>query len=129
MALDTSRLMTEAPKPPTLSDLDARLRACRRRRTEDEVRRFHRRIVLPSGMLDFSSRVGNDLIAAVMISIAFGAAIDAAFDSWPWGMVGLFLLGAAAAVRNVHQTACRMAETEGGEPAGPVPPQQITQRG
>lgn len=113
--------MSQTPEPLTLSSLDARLRAWRARKTEDEVRRFHRRIVLPAGMLDFASRVGNDLIAALLISVAFGAAIDAAFDTWPWGIVGVFLLGAAAAARTVHQTASRVAET------GTAP--QITRRG
>jgi len=121
--------MSDTPEPLTLSALDARLRAWRARQTEDEVRRFHRRLILPAGTLEFASRVGNDLIAALLISIAFGAGIDAAFDTWPWGIVGLFLFGAAAAVRNVHQTASRMADTEAPDSARPEPAQQITQRG
>jgi F0F1-type ATP synthase assembly protein I len=108
--------MRENPQQPTLSDLDARLLAIQERQKADEVRRFHRRLILPKGTLEFSSRVFNDLIAAVLISISIGAAIDAAFDSWPWGTLGLFLLGAAAAVRNVYQTANKMADTEA--PAG-----------
>ena len=108
--------MNDAPTLPTLADIDARLQARRRRQDEEDARRFHRRIVLPGSVIEFASRIFNDLVAAVLIAIAIGAAIDGAFDSWPWGIVGMFLLGAVAAVRNVHQTANKMADHEAAQP-------------
>lgn len=102
--------MAETSRSPTLTELDARLDAHERRRAEEQASRLERRIVLPASTYQFASRVVYDMIAAVLISIAFGAAIDAAFDTWPWGILALFLLGAAAAVRSVYQTANRMAD-------------------
>ena len=105
-------------RPPTLTDLDARLAAHRRQQAEEEARRTHRRFLVPRSTLDLASRVLNDLIAAVLIAVAFGVTIDSIFNSWPWGIIGMFLLGGAAAVRNVYQTASRMAD----DGTAPVPP-------
>ena len=115
--------MSDAQTSPTLADIDARLRAQRQRQSEDHARRFHRRLVLPGSVVEFASRVFNDLIAALLIAISIGAAIDGAFDTWPWGILGMFLLGAAAAVRNVYQTASKMSDLEAAEPA-----KEITRR-
>ena len=115
--------MSDAQTSPTLADIDARLRAQRQRQSEDHARRFHRRLVLPGSVVEFASRVFNDLVAAILIAISIGAAIDGAFDTWPWGIVGMFLLGAAAAVRNVYQTASKMSDLEAAEPA-----KEITRR-
>ena len=115
--------MSDAHSSVTLADIDARLHAQRQRQAEDHARRFHRRLVLPGSVVEFAARVFNDLIAAVLIAIAIGAAIDGAFDTWPWGILGMFLLGAVAAVRNVYQTANKMSDLEAAEPA-----QKITKR-
>ncbi len=112
--------MKKTPPSTTLPDLDARLAAYRKRQAEEEAGRFHRRFVVPGSMFEFSTRVVNDLIAAILISVAFGATIDSAFNSWPWGIVGMFLLGAAAAVRNLYQTAGRMADLEAAHVAETV---------
>ncbi len=130
--------MNQMPSTPTLPQLDTRLAAYRKRQADEQARRFHRRFIVPGSVIEFSSRVFNDLVAAILISIAFGATIDSVFNSWPWGIVGMFLLGAAAAVRNVYQTASRMAEQETKEAVaqgpGPAPDaapsaQPITERG
>jgi len=130
--------MNQIPSTPALRDLDARLVAYRKRQEEVEARQFHRRFAVPGSAYEFSGRVFNDLVAAILISIAFGATIDSVFNSWPWGLVGMFLLGVVAAVRNVYQTASRMAACETGETvardAGPAPDaaqsaQPITERG
>jgi ATP synthase protein I len=99
-------------RPPTLPELDARLAAHRKRQAEEEAKRLHRRFLVPRSTLDFASRVMNDLIAAILITVAFGVTIDSIFDSWPWGIIGMFVLGSAAAIRNVYQTASRMADEE-----------------
>ena len=113
--------MNQTQTPVTLPELDARLRAYRARQAIDTVQRFQRRIILPDNTLQFASRALNDLIAALLISIAVGAAIDAAFDTWPWGITGMFVLGAAAAARNLYQTATRMAESEDADAGQPEP--------
>jgi F0F1-type ATP synthase assembly protein I len=119
--------MNQTPSSPTLPDLDARLAAYRKRQAEEDARRRHPRFIIPGSVIEFSGRVFNDLVAAILISIAFGATIDSVFGSWPWGFLGMFLLGAAAAVRNVYQTASRMAERETKDAAASAQP--ITERG
>ena len=109
--------MSDAQSSLDLTDIDARLRAQRRRMDEDHARRFHRRVVLPGSVFEFAGRVCNDLIAALLIAIAVGVGIDGAFGTWPWGILGMFLLGAAAAVRNVYQTADKMSNLEANQPA------------
>ena len=102
--------MAGTPRSPTLAELDRRLDARLRRQAAEQERQFERQEVLPASTFQFASRVVYDLIAAVMISVAFGAAIDAAFDTWPWAILALFLLGMAAAVRTVYRTANRMVD-------------------
>ncbi|MEI8394966.1 MAG: AtpZ/AtpI family protein [Rhodospirillaceae bacterium] len=94
----------------TLDDLDRRLAVANNRAKSQEGSRFHRRFVLPEGTVQFASRAGNDLIAAALIAIAFGAAIDASFSTWPLGTFVMFAFGAVAAVRNVYRTARQMAD-------------------
>ena len=108
--------MSDAQSSPTLAEIDARLEAQRRRQEEEHARRYHRRVALPGSIPEFATRVFNDLIAALLIALAIGAAIDAAFNTWPWGILGMFLLGVVAAVRNVYQTAGRMSEPEAAQP-------------
>ncbi len=105
--------------PVTLSELDVRLAAFRKRQAEEESKQVHRRFMVPRSTLDFASRVLNDLIAAVLIAVAFGVTIDSIFDSWPWGIVSMFVLGTAAAIRNVYQTASRMADDDSGRAPQP----------
>ena len=107
--------MSAAERSITLSELDKRLRAHRQKTTESETNRFQRKFFLPTSTMAFASRVLNDLVAALLIGVAFGAAFDAAFNSWPWGCVTLFLLGSVAAVRNVYQTANKMADVDASQ--------------
>ncbi len=121
--------MNQTRPPLTLSELDARLAAHRKRQAEDEAKRLHRRFLVPRSTLDLASRVMNDLIAAILITVAFGVTIDSIFDSWPWGIVSMFVLGTAAAIRNVYQTASRMADEDSGRappPEAPPEPNAIT---
>jgi F0F1-type ATP synthase assembly protein I len=118
--------MNDRP-PVSLSELDARLSAYRKQQAEEEARRVHHRFLVPRSTLDLASRVLNDLIAAVLIAIAFGVTIDSVFDSWPWGIVSMFVLGGAAAIRNVYQTASRMANDDSERPPqSEAPPNQET---
>ncbi|MEI6559290.1 MAG: AtpZ/AtpI family protein [Rhodospirillaceae bacterium] len=111
--------MNGPDQPVTLTDIDRRLRAQRRQRDESLARRFHKRIVLPGTMLQLASRASNDVIAAFLISIAFGAGLDGLFNTSPWGIVVMFTFGVVAAIRNVYQTATRAAEAEDEAPGTP----------
>ena len=56
-------------------------------------------------------RLGTELMVAVLVGGGLGWGIDWAFDHWssvhtrPWGLVVMFVLGAAAGIRTVMRTA------------------------
>jgi ATP synthase protein I len=61
--------------------------------------------------LGIAFRFGAEMISALLVGGAFGWGIDWAFDHWagvhtrPWGLVVMFVLGAAAGIRNVMRAA------------------------
>ena len=89
--------------------LEKRLKAAREReedRTEPKVQGA-----------DTNYRAGNrvlaDLLGGLFGGLVIGWAVDALFDTTPWGLlVGLFL-GIVVAFRNVF----RMANTQSGQPS------------
>ena len=79
----------------------------------DEAGRKH---VDPTGgaaptSLGIAFRFGAEMISAVAVGGGMGWGIDWAFDHWssihtrPWAMVVMFVLGAAAGIRNVMRAA------------------------
>jgi len=46
-------------------------------------------------------RLASDLVAGVVVGAALGWGFDRLFDTSPWGLIVLFLLGFAAGLRNV----------------------------
>jgi ATP synthase protein I len=48
-------------------------------------------------------RIGIELVAAIVVSIGLGWAIDRWFGTRPWGMIVLFFLGVAAGMLNVYR--------------------------
>ena len=109
--------MSGAPTLPTVDELDQRLRELRRRQVEDQARRAHSCFMMPRSVAEFAGRAFNDLVAALLIAIAVGAGLDGVFGIFPFGTLAMFLLGAAAAVRNVYQTANRMSDQAVAEQA------------
>ena len=61
--------------------------------------------------LGIAWRFGVEMIVALAVGAGLGLGIDWAFDRWspfhtrPWGMVVMFVLGAAAGIRNVMAAA------------------------
>lgn len=61
----------------------------------------------PNSSLGIAFRFGTEMVAAVMVGGAMGWGIDWAFQNWahiqtrPAGLVVMFILGAAAGIRNV----------------------------
>ncbi len=93
--------MTENEKPPSLSDLDARLRRARRREADEEPGKG------PAGPplsgIGLAFRVGVELVAAMAVGVGIGLLVDRWLGTKPWGMVIFFLLGSAAGVLNVYR--------------------------
>jgi ATP synthase protein I len=65
----------------------------------------------PPTALGVAWRFGVEMTSALVVGAALGLAVDWAFDHWspfhtrPWGMVVMFVLGAAAGIRNVMAAA------------------------
>lgn len=73
----------------------------------------------PTDTLQFAARAGSDLVAAALLGVACGAAVDAACGTWPLAIVALTIVAAVAAVRTSHRTAKAMAVAKpGGTAAG-----------
>ena len=97
--------MSDERTPPSLEDLDARLREARRNAGMDKpppqpgkgggnVR---------NGDMALGLRVGVELVAGVLFGLALGYGIDWWLGSKPWGMIILILLGAIAGFMNVYR--------------------------
>lgn len=48
--------------------------------------------------------VGVDLVAGVIVGVFLGVLIDWQFNTSPWGLIILFVLGSAAGMLNVYRT-------------------------
>ncbi len=89
-----------APEPEDLRALGDRLDAVQRRGAV-------RGKAPPPTSLGVAFRFTTELVSALVVGGGLGWGIDWAFDHWspihtkPWGMVVMFVLGAAAGIRNV----------------------------
>jgi len=90
-------------KPPSLEDLDARLRTARER-----VHPAPKAGEAGSGPslsgIGFAFRVGIELVSALAVGVGIGWLLDRWLGTRPWLMVVFFFLGAAAGVLNVWRT-------------------------
>jgi ATP synthase protein I len=97
--------MTGRQDPPSLKDLDARLRAARAK--QDEARGGGK----PGGQPPPKSGVGLgfrlaiDLVSGILVGVGIGLLLDHWLGTTPWLMVVFFFLGAAAGMLNVYRTA------------------------
>lgn len=48
-------------------------------------------------------RGGMELVSGIFVGVLFGYALDRYFNTKPWGMIILILLGAAAGIRNIFR--------------------------
>ena len=72
----------------------------------------------PPTPMGIAFRLGTELVAAVFVGGGLGWGIDWAFQSWahiqtrPAGLVVMFVLGAAAGIRNVYRTSQQLSGAE-----------------
>lgn len=94
--------MNDGQKPPSLEDLDARLRRARDKADlSGNAGRYHR---LPHNPLGIAWRIGTELVAAMIVGVGGGILFDRWLGTAPWGLVVMFFLGAAAGVLNVYRS-------------------------
>jgi ATP synthase protein I len=63
----------------------------------------------PPGASAYGMRVGTDLVSGVAVGTAFGYGVDQFFGSLPFGMIIGMLLGLAAGIKLMMETAARAA--------------------
>ena len=85
----------------SLKALDRRLEAARSRHGRPGARRGS---VNSEGM-GAGMRIAVELVAAVLVGTAIGIALDKWLGTQPWLLILFFLLGCAAAFRNVYRAA------------------------
>lgn len=89
-------------KPPSLEDLDARLRSA-----EERARPARQGGVADGGEasgIGFAFRVGLEMVTALAVGVGIGWLLDRWLGTGPWFLVVFFFLGAAAGVLNVWRT-------------------------
>jgi len=93
------------PSPDDLKRLGERIGEAERQRAQ------RGKPPAPPTSLGIAARFGTELVAAVVVGVGLGWGIDWAFDRWspihtrPWGMIVMFVLGAAAGILNVIRAA------------------------
>ena len=100
--------MAQQDRPPSLDQLDARLRKARQRRESDRAGRggtrdAEERTDRGKG-IGLALRIGTELVAGLAVGVAIGLGLDWWLGTKPWLMIVFFFLGAAAGIVNVYRT-------------------------
>ena len=96
--MSDERPETERKAPPSLDDLDARLRKAQARRPDPEAEDAPR-----EGGLAFAFRIGVELVAAIGVGVGIGVLLDAWLGTKPWMLLLFFVLGSAAGMLNIFR--------------------------
>jgi len=103
--------MAEEERPPSLDDLDARLRVARAREEEVAGRGSGRRST--SAGLGLAMRLASEFVVGIGVGGFLGWGLDRWLGTRPWLMVVFLILGACAGVMNAYRAAKGMDETVG----------------
>ena len=96
--------MTGREDPPSLKDLDARLRAARAKQENARGGGKAGGAGGPKSGLGLGFRLAIDMLSGILVGIGIGLLLDFWLDA-PWLLVVFFFLGAAAGMLNVYRTA------------------------
>lgn len=103
--------MDERERPPSLDDLEARLRAARDREVDtDGGARGPRGNASGLGV---AARIAVELVVATLIGVGIGYGLDKWLGTAPWLMVLFLLLGGAAGVMNAYRAAKGLDDSVG----------------
>lgn len=95
--------MAEEKTPPSLDELEARIRKAREGQAGSNGQASPNGRI-PQGSLGWALRIGIDLVAAMVVSVGGGLLFDRWLGTAPWGLIVMFLLGAAAGILNVYRS-------------------------
>ncbi|MEI8394410.1 MAG: AtpZ/AtpI family protein [Rhodospirillaceae bacterium] len=91
---------------PGLKNLEERLSQVRARRVSSEPVESSDAASDESAkkMLALAYRIGTEMVAALIIGVGGGIAIDSWLGTRPWGLIIMFFLGAGSAVSNIYRS-------------------------
>lgn len=97
--------MSNEPTPPSLDELDARLREARRKAGLDPQQDPETGDAGRGSSSDMALgiRIGVELVAGVLLGLALGYGIDLWLGTKPFGMIIMIFLGAIAGFMNVYR--------------------------
>ena len=105
----------DSSSPPSLDDLDVRLRAARAASRPNESRPSHKTV--PSSLAGLAMRAGIELVVGVGVGVAVGYGFDQWLDTSPVLLIVGFVLGAAAGMLNVYRAISGLGMAAGYRPA------------
>lgn len=91
--------------PPSLKDLEGRLKAARSRQHQGRDATGDGKPVLSGSGLGFGLRIAVDLLAGLAIGVGLGLVLDNWLNTSPLMLVVFLFLGAAAGMLNVYRAA------------------------
>jgi ATP synthase protein I len=94
--------MRDEKPPPSLADLDKRLRTAREAHAPKES------AAGPQRQIGLAYRVFVDLLAGIIVGGGIGWALDVWFGTRPWLLLVMLVLGMAGGFRNVMRTVNQM---------------------
>ncbi len=95
--------MSEERPPPSLEELDAKLKAARGQHKAAGTTSAESKAEAGSG-LGMALKVGVEFVSAVGVGVLIGLLLDYWLETRPWLMVGFFILGSAAGFLNIFRT-------------------------
>jgi ATP synthase protein I len=98
--------MTAEDPPPSVKDLDARLRDARLKE-DQRLSRLNDQDGAGSSM-GMAMKIAVEMISALIVSGAIGWFLDQWLDTRPWLMLAMLILGSATGLWNTYRTAMRM---------------------
>lgn len=107
--------MTNDRPPPSLEELEARLREARRAAGMDPIppEPGYENGGSSKSDMGVGMRVGLELLVGVGAGALLGYGIDNWLGTKPWGMIIMFLVGAVAGFMNVYRLANRQGYAAG----------------
>ena len=123
--------MTEHKEPPSLEELNARLRKARIE-ADNIAGRSRRKADTRSG-LAFAMRIGVEMVATLIVGGGIGLLLDRWLGTTPWLMLVFFILGAAAGLVNIYRVMTGLGQSIGyrqnANSGDTEPPQHGSDRG
>ena len=102
--------MDEGNHPPSLEDLDARLRKARGKAHPANAAEGEG---VPAGGWGQAMRVGLELVSGLAVGVGIGWLLDEWLGTRPWLMVVFFFLGAGAGMLNVYRSVANLGYSVG----------------